>query len=155
MRSVAVLAVAAVAALAGVSAESARADDVSLTGAVATWSLRILAPAKALQGFNASTTPAQALKASARLTSVAARGSAAIAAQSPSSAKGRNLKVLATSAFADFAAAGKLLTAAIKDLVAGKPKAGITAKVNRAVVLAKEGSALLTKASKVIAQLRY
>ncbi len=110
-------------------------------------------PAQALQKIDASTTTTQALKASNRLASVAGKGAAAIAGETPSSKNGRQLKVLAGRAFADFAQAGRLLASAIRDVQAGKTGATVTAKVNRAVRLATEGSTLLKRASKIIPKL--
>ena len=132
---------------------AARADDAGLAGTMATWSLKISAPAETLKSFSSSTTPAQALKASNRLSAVASQAKLAIARQTASSAKGRNLKPLGVRAFGDFAQSGNLLASAIRGLQAGEPNAQITAKVNKAVRLAKEGSTRLTRAAKIIPQL--
>lgn len=147
------LALAALTAAAALVPGVALADDADLAGTSATWSLKVIGPAQALQKIDASTTTKQALKASNRLASVAGKGAAAIAAEKPSSKNGRQLKVLAVSAFSDFAQAGRLLAAAIRDVQAGKIGATVTAKVNRAVRLATEGSTLLERASKIIPKL--
>jgi len=147
------LALAALAAAAALLPGAALADDADLAGTVATWSLKVTGPAQALQKIDASTTTTQALKASNRLASVAGKGAAAIAVETPSSKNGRQLKVLAGRAFADFAQAGRLLASAIRDVQKGKTGATVTAKVNRAVRLATEGSTLLKRASTIIPKL--
>lgn len=148
-----VLALGSVAAAAVTLPGAALADNAALVGTVTTWSLKVTGPAKALQSINANTTTTQALKASNRLAAVATAGASAIARQTPSSAKGRSLKVLSGKAFADFAQSGKLLASAIRDVQAGRSGAAVTAKVNKAVRLAKDGGALLTRASKIIPKL--
>lgn len=140
-------------ALASLAPAAARADDASLAGTVATWSLKIAAPAKVLQSFSPATTRAQALTASTRLAAVAARGASAIARQRPSSARGRSLKALAVGAFADFAQAGRLLAAGIRDLQAGRSEAQVTKKVDRAVRLATRGGTRLSRAAAIIPRL--
>lgn len=132
---------------------AALADDATLVGTVTTWSVKVTGPAKALQNINANTSTTEALKASNRLATVATRATNAIARQTPSTANGRRLKVLAGSAFANFARAGKLLASAIRDVQAGRSEATVTAKVNKAVRLAKEGGTLLTRASTIIPKL--
>lgn len=148
-----VLALACAVATAALLPGAALADDAELAGTVATWSLKVTGPAQALQKINANTTTTQALRASNRLAAVAGKGAAAIARQTPSTKNGTQLKVLAGSAFADFAQAGRLLASAIRDVQAGKTGATVTAKVNRAVRLASEGSTLLKRASKLIPKL--
>ncbi len=145
-----VLALAAAAAAAVTLPGVALADDAALAGTVTVWSVSVTGPAQALQRINASTTTTQALKASNRLAAVATAAARAIASQKPSSAKGRRLKTLAGGAFADFAQSGKLLASAIRDVQAGRAGATVTAKVNKAVRLAKDGAALLTRAGKII-----
>ena len=147
------LTLAGVAAAAALLPGTALADDADLAGTVATWSLKVTGPAQALQKIDASTTTKQAMKASNRLASVAGKGAAAIARETPSTKNGTQLKVLAGSAFADFAQAGKLLASAIRDVQAGRTGATVTAKVNKAVRLATEGSTLLERASKIIPKL--
>jgi hypothetical protein len=147
------LALAALAAAAALLPGAAFADDAGLAGTVAAWSLKVTGPAQALQKIDASTTTKQALRASNRLASVAGKGAAAIALESPSSKNGRQLKALAGRAFADFAQAGRLLASAIRDVQAGRTGATVTAKVNRAVRLATEGSTLLRRASTIIPKL--
>ena len=130
----------------------ARADDASLAGTVATWSLKILPAAKALQNVNASSTQAQVRGRALALQRVAQNAANAIASQTASSAKGRSAKAKAQTAFADYAQSGKLMASAIASL-GSAPKAQIVAKINKAVALAKEGSTLLVQAGKLLAQL--
>lgn len=148
-----VLALACAAAAAVMLPGAALADDATLAGTVATWSLKVTGPAKALQNIDANTSTTEALRASNRLAAVATKAKNAIARQTPSTANGTRLKVLAGGAFADFAQAGKLLASAIRDVQAGRSGATVTAKVNKAVRLAKEGGTLLARAAKIIPKL--
>lgn len=145
-----ILCLAALAAAAALAPGAARADDAELAGTVATWSLEVAGPARALRQIDEHTTTTQALRASNRLASVAAKGAAAIARQTPTSAKGTKLKLLAGTAFADFARAGRLLASAIRDVQAGRSGAAVTAKVNKAIRLAREGGTQLKRASAII-----
>lgn len=147
------LVLACVGVLTSVAPGAARADDATLAGAVATWSLKVAAPARVLERFSETTSMAQALRASQQLAAVAARGERAIARQRPSSARGRSLKLLAVSAFADFARAGNLLAAAIRDLRAGRNQALIGRNVDRAVALATRGGKRLSRAAAIIPKL--
>jgi hypothetical protein len=131
---------------------AARADDASLARTVATWSLKILPAAKALQNVNASSTKAQVRSRALALQRVAQNAANAIASQTASSAKGRSAKAKAQTAFADYAQSGKLMASAIASL-GSAPKAQIVAKINKAVALAKEGSTLLVQSGKLLAQL--
>ena len=144
---------AGVAAAAALLPGTALADDADLAGTVATWSLKVTGPAQALQKINANTTTTQALKASNRLAAVAGKGAAAIARETPSTKNGTQLKVLAGSAFADFAQAGKLLASAIRDVQAGKTGAAVTSEGEQGGSPRPEGGTLLKRASKIIPKL--
>ncbi len=141
--------------LAGLGAPgTAAADDADVTAVVTRWSVRIVKPANQLQTKIASaTTPDEMLGYLRPFTRVASQGAAAIGAQKSSSAKGAQLRLLATSAFTNYAMAGRLLTSAVNDLKAGKGRSVVEPKIKRAVSLATSGGAKLTKASKLIPQL--
>jgi hypothetical protein len=134
------------------TATGAPATDTTVATTVAKWSLAIMPVASSLQAVTGSTSPAEVIRRSKKLVGVTAAAASAITAQSPSTAKGRQLKALAQSAFADFAESGKLLVAAVRDLQAGR-QAGVAVKLKRATKLAGEGSALLHRAAGLIPRL--
>ena len=146
------LALACVAATAALLPGAARAGDAALAHTYITWSFKVSWAAQELKDIDTKT-PTEALQASNRLAAVAEKGAASIARQTPSTKNGTRVRVLAGSAFADFAQAGKLLASAIRDVRAGKTGSAVTARVNRAVRLASEGRALLEQAGKIIPKL--
>jgi hypothetical protein len=132
----------------------AAADDADVTAAVTRWSLRIAKPAKQLQTkLTASSTPQQALGFLRSFTRTATNGRNAIAATTSSSAAGAKVRTLARNAFAQYAAAGRLLIQAVNDVVAGKGQRVVEPKVKRAIALATAGSKKLTQSANLIPQL--
>jgi hypothetical protein len=150
-----VLLLSCVAALGSLAApEPARADNADVTAAVARWSLRIAKPAKQLQTkLSSASTPAEALVFLRSFTITATKGTNAITRTRSSSAKGTRVRSLARTGFAQYAAAGRLLIQAVKDVQAGKGQGVVQPKVDRAVELATAGSAKLGQAAKLIPQL--
>lgn len=133
---------------------SAHADDADVTAAVTRWSLKIAGPAKQLSTkLSAASTPQEALGFLRPFTTVATKGSRAIAATRSSTSKGAQVRTLARNAFLQYASAGRLLIQAVNDVRAGKSKAVVEAKINRAVKLAVDGSAKLTRAGKLVPEL--
>lgn len=138
--------------LGGALAGPALASDRSLALTVRDWAVAIQPPAEALQKVTEQTTPAELIRRSRRLQSVATKAAAAIAAESPSTEKGTRLKLLSQTAFADFAQSGRLLVSAVQDLQKGI-QAGTDAKLKRATTLASEGQKLLVEAGPIARRL--
>lgn len=154
MKHIALLVTCAVALVTLVAPGAAHADNADVTAAVARWSLKIAKPAKQLQTkISSASTPEEALVFLRSFTTTATNGTSAIARTRSSSVKGTQVRSLARSGFAQYAAAGRLLIQAVKDVQAGKGQGVIQPKVNRAVELATAGSAKLSKAAKLIPQL--
>lgn len=133
---------------------AAQADDADVTAAVTRWSLKIAKPAKQLSTrLSAASTPQEALGFLRSFTATATKGAGAIGATRSSSAKGTQVRTLGRGAFAKYAAAGRLLIQAVKDVQAGKGRSIVEPKITKAIKLATAGSALLSRAAKLIPQL--
>jgi hypothetical protein len=137
----------------GLSAPAA-ADDADVTAAVTRWSLKITKPAQELQTeLGSASTPREALGFLRSFTTIATGGRDGIAKTRASSPAGTKVHDLARAAFARYAAAGRLLMQAVRDVRDGRPRREIEPKVKKAIALATSGSTQLTKAAALIPHL--
>jgi hypothetical protein len=128
---------------------SAHASDASLRASVQAWSRAVAIDAHSVS-TNASLRHPRLMTASAvRFAKDASRAHARVARQSPSTAKGRQAKLLALRAFRSYAAAGRLWAASGHARVRGQ-RALATTLARRAALYARSGNRLLLAAGKAL-----
>lgn len=143
----ALLSVAAVVALAAVS--SAAASDASLARTVHAWSRTIGTDAHSVALAAKNRHPRRMSYSAVRFHKHALRARAAIAAQHPSSAKGRRARSFALQAYLDYARAGTLWAASGRARVQGR-KTAAASLARSAATRALTGNRLLRSASKLL-----